>query len=82
MIDCKFVDENCCGILGGKDEIKRGIEERDRKIDYLEGKVEFALTMATNAIELNMSNYTHNDVERLNDEMIALHEYLSFKVDV
>ena len=65
--------------LGGR-ALKR-IVELEQRVKELESALEEATVLANDMIEINESNYDHDDVCRLNSESIELYEVLQNAYD-
>ncbi|WP_415912571.1 hypothetical protein [Neptuniibacter sp. QD37_11] len=52
------------------------IEEQDQELETLKAQLQKARDVAYEAPELNMSNYSHEDVDKLNNGMIEVFDIL------
>jgi len=67
----KIIKTKCCANLLGVSKC-----ELVAKVKSLENALSYAHQLAQGAIEINIDNFSAEDVERFNNEMIELYEFI------
>ena len=76
-IDSIFIENNCCNVMGCRDQIKAAFVALEAENAKLKTKIDNALELSFSVDEIDYENVSAIGIVRLNDCLINIHAELA-----
>jgi hypothetical protein len=76
-IDSVFIENNCCNVMGCRDQIKAAFVALEAENAKLKAKIENALELSFATDEVDLDDFSLSDIARVNNCLLNIHAELA-----